>query len=127
MNIPNLFTNDELIEDLLLEDKLVKLEGALIGTEINLQPQDKTGAKVLGIRWEAQEVYFSFVPEGIISVVRSLGGTATKRRSEVVRVSSTIYDPLGILAPTVLCIQVFIQQLWEKKLDWNEPIPFSSD
>ena len=36
---------------------------------------------------------------------------------------STIYDPLGILTPVLLKPKKIIQDLWEKKIDWDETIP----
>ena len=36
---------------------------------------------------------------------------------------STIYDPLGILTPALLKPKKIIQDLWKKKIDWDETIP----
>ena len=34
-----------------------------------------------------------------------------------------LFDPLGLLAPVVVKAKMFIQQLWQVKLDWDEPLP----
>ena len=35
---------------------------------------------------------------------------------------STIYDPLGIIIPALLKPKKIIQDLWKKKIDWDETI-----
>ncbi|XP_073841434.1 uncharacterized protein [Musca autumnalis] len=34
-----------------------------------------------------------------------------------------LFDPLGLLAPVVVKSKIFIQQLWQFTLDWDEPLP----
>lgn len=34
-----------------------------------------------------------------------------------------IYDPLGIAGPVVVAAKIFIQQLWEKEMSWDEELP----
>lgn len=36
---------------------------------------------------------------------------------------SSVYDPLGILAPTVLSAKIILQELCRQKLGWDSPIP----
>ena len=45
----------------------------------------------------------------------------TKR--EVVRRVSSLYDPLGLLAPTHVKGKIFIQTLWKDGLAWDQPLP----
>jgi hypothetical protein len=44
----------------------------------------------------------------------------TKR--QVLSELASIFDPLGLLGPIVVKAKMFIQQLWQQKLDWNEPL-----
>ena len=39
---------------------------------------------------------------------------------EVVRVTSSLFDPLGLLSPVHVLAKMFIQKLWQLKLDWDD-------
>ncbi|CAB3979520.1 Hypothetical predicted protein [Paramuricea clavata] len=45
----------------------------------------------------------------------------TKR--DVLRASSKIYDPLGLITPITIRAKIFLQELWELKYAWDEPLP----
>lgn len=34
-----------------------------------------------------------------------------------------IYDPFGLLSPTIILAKIIIQKLWSQKLNWDESIP----
>ena len=36
---------------------------------------------------------------------------------------SSVFDPFGILTPSLIEAQYIIQQLWREKVNWDEPIP----
>lgn len=36
-----------------------------------------------------------------------------------------LFDPLGILSPILVTAKIFIQELWELKLDWDQSLPES--
>ncbi|XP_063426809.1 uncharacterized protein LOC134710384 [Mytilus trossulus] len=44
-------------------------------------------------------------------------------KKEILKHSSKIYDPLGILSPVTIRTKMLIQDLWKSKLDWDEPVP----
>ncbi|XP_063635213.1 uncharacterized protein LOC134805966 [Cydia splendana] len=37
--------------------------------------------------------------------------------------SFKIFDPLGVLSPVIVIPKIMLQKLWEKKLDWDSPVP----
>ena len=45
----------------------------------------------------------------------------TKRK--VLKVIGKIFDPLDLVAPVLFYGKVFIQELWEEELTWDEPLP----
>ena len=47
--------------------------------------------------------------------------TSTKRK--VLKVIGKSFDPLGLVTPVLFHGKIFIQELWEEKLTWDEPLP----
>ena len=47
----------------------------------------------------------------------------TLTKSEILKVSSRIYDPLRILSPVTLRAKSLIQQLWKENLTWDKTVP----
>ncbi|XP_052280772.1 uncharacterized protein LOC127878293 [Dreissena polymorpha] len=72
--------------------------------------------KVLGLLWEPEIDQMSFVMRSINSKEK-----ATKRG--ILQQTSTIYDPLGMLAPVTIRAKLLIQDLWKRKYAWDTPIP----
>ncbi|GFW80481.1 uncharacterized protein TNCV_2415831 [Trichonephila clavipes] len=68
--------------------------------------------KTLGISWKPFEDCFAF------KVSVSAKHIYTKR--EVLSVIAKLYDPLGFLGPVIAKAKVFLQQLWQCKLDWDD-------
>jgi transposase InsO family protein len=71
--------------------------------------------KVLGIRWnvDADEFYFQIDFE--------IDRDRTKR--DALRILSSIYDPLGLLAPFVLPGKLILQEAVRLKLAWTDILP----
>ena len=36
---------------------------------------------------------------------------------------SKVFDPLGFVSPITMPFKVFLQELWQRKLNWDEPLP----
>ncbi|XP_055522628.1 uncharacterized protein LOC129716819 [Wyeomyia smithii] len=71
--------------------------------------------KTLGLLWQPFEDVFRFkVPEW---PERS---AITKR--SVLSDAARLFDPLGLLGPTVLISKLFMQRLWALKLAWDVPL-----
>ena len=80
---------------------------------IDLWLDDKTVERALGLLWDFNRDVFQLsvqVPHEI----------ATKR--ELLRVCSSIYDPLGMLAIIKLVPKRLFQQTCRAKTDWDEPL-----
>ena len=77
------------------------------------------GVMALGLQWspksdKLQVRYNSSVSPSQIAV-------HTKR--SVLATTASIFDPLGLLSPTVIMYKMFIQTLWQAKLDWDTELP----
>ena len=38
---------------------------------------------------------------------------------------AAIFDPLDYLCPVIIKAKIFMQQLWEKNMSWDDPLPTS--
>jgi len=74
-------------------------------------------ANVLGIHWHTDTDKLSLVPKTTTLYPNNL---ITKR--EVLQDSSKVFDPLGLAVPVTIRAKLFIQTLWQKQLQWDEPL-----
>ena len=72
---------------------------------------------LLGLHWNTSSDKVSFIPKRIDSTADS---AITKRK--VLQCSSRIFDPLGVLSPVAIRAKLFMQQLWQKNVGWDEPL-----
>ena len=75
----------------------------------------------------------SLISERTLGLIRNIGNdtftskpvindlTDTKRG--ILSVLSSVFDPLGILTPSLIEAKHIIQELWREKEDWDKPIP----
>lgn len=77
---------------------------------------DSSTAKTLGIRWNAMSDSFYYV-------VNSLDSTQSVTKRQILSVIARLFDPLGWLGPIVILAKILMQQLWEEKSNWDEPVP----
>lgn len=74
--------------------------------------------KTLGLGWfyTTDELYFTSKFQDNID-----DNKITKRY--ILSIISQIYDPLGLLSPTIILAKFILQKLWLNKLDWDDIIP----
>ena len=61
----------------------------------------------------------SFSLNEIIEEALSFTGVVTKRY--LLKTIASVYDPLGILSPAVVNLELFFQEICNLKLDWDTP------
>ncbi|MES9974415.1 MAG: DUF1759 domain-containing protein [Candidatus Thiodiazotropha sp.] len=88
-----------------------------VAKQDNIQDNEPV-TKVLGLRWETQTDVISFPNKDNVPSEKAL---MTKRT--VLRQSSSTYDPLGILSPITVRSKILMQSLWQRKFEWDEPLP----
>ena len=71
--------------------------------------------KSLGLFWNPKEDYFSFKI--------NLDDVPKMTKRSLLSESSRIYDPFGWLSPTTVFIKQLFQQLWSRKVGWDEDLP----
>lgn len=79
----------------------------------SLQPEDRLS--ILGIIWNPALDVFQFQ----ISLLKSIPSTKRSILSTIAK----LFDPLGWVTPVTIAAEVFMQQLWRLKLEWDDEIP----
>ena len=72
---------------------------------------------ILGLVWDTANDNLSLAQK-FFSLDHS---SATKH--EVLQQSSKVLDPLGFTSPITIRAKLLLQQLWQKKLPWDDPLP----
>lgn len=85
-------------------------------TATELEVDSSATIKTLGLLWYPQEDQFGFKVPDLPTLDK-----VTKRiaLSEV----SQLFDPLGLIGPTVASAKMFVQQLWYENLNWDDELP----
>ena len=74
--------------------------------------------KVLGLNWDTTSDKFIFNFDNIFSTAVNL--PVTKRN--ILKISSTFFDPLGIIIPITLPAKVLDRDIWLEKYSWDSEI-----
>ncbi|XP_053388630.1 uncharacterized protein LOC128551741 [Mercenaria mercenaria] len=77
--------------------------------------EEDESSKVLGMLWNTKSDTLTFAQRDI-PVLDSV----TKR--DILKFSSRIYDPLGLLSPVTVRAKLLMQDIWKQKVDWDEPL-----
>lgn len=91
-----------------MEDRVEKIK--LLDLDRDKLPMEHA----LGLQWCVKCNYFFFCI--------TLSNRPCTRHGILSTVSS-IYDPLGFLAPFLLEGKKITQELYQEKADWNDPVP----
>ncbi|GFT00980.1 integrase catalytic domain-containing protein, partial [Nephila pilipes] len=76
-------------------------------------------SKVLGIPWNVIHDYFTIVVKGLLELNTSK--PVTKRT--VLQSAGKIHDPVGFLSPYTIKLKCLLQELWLRKLAWDDELP----
>ena len=80
---------------------------------VDLVLDDKPGEHVLGVKWDVDMDAFLF---------ESIHKEHQFTRRGILSTVSTLYDPLGLVAPWILPAKVLLQDLCRKQLGWDTPL-----
>lgn len=70
--------------------------------------------RALGVKWDLREDCFLY---SVDVQTESESKRCTKR--QILKKTSTIFDPLGFLTPFTLIAKLILQDLWKEKIDWD--------
>ena len=106
-------------EETVLPSSATETEDSYVSSTLSPRQEAQLGErKVLGIRWDIATDHFVMSLQDIATEAVKL--EPTKR--EIVSLVGKFYDPLGLLSPIVIHFKIFLQELCESKLNWDEPL-----
>lgn len=91
------------------------LEGAYAPSSNILNIDESAGALTLGLQWNSQDDTFQ------LNVITTKQFKITKRC--ILSTIARIFDPLGIIAPITVTAKIYMQKLWQLKMNWDEAVP----
>ena len=81
---------------------------------LNLDLDELPIDRTLGIWWDAESDVFQF---------KVIPAEKPNTKRGVLSVVSSLFDPLGFLAPFVLPVKIMLQDLWREGFSWDQQIP----
>jgi hypothetical protein len=84
-----------------------------------LDIEDLPTESALGLKWDVEEDAFVWELDSE-ALVRAQRKALTRRG--VLAVVSSLFDPLGMIAPYVMKAKLLLQELCRRKLEWDEEI-----
>lgn len=87
-------------------------------TSSTFRINDKDTVKTLGLLYQPESDIFRF------SVHQEVNNVKVTKRSILSEIAK-IFDPLGLVGPVITSAKIFMQALWQLKLDWDESLPQS--
>ena len=76
-----------------------------------------TTVGILGLRWNTNTDMVSLSTR----TFPDISTFVTKR--DILQTSSQIFDPLGWVTPVTVRAKILLQEVWQTKLTWDEPLP----
>ena len=87
--------------------------------QLGAKSDDETIKSVLGITWDISSDQFLFD----FSVIVQMGEQIRLTKRNLLKVTSSIYDPTGVVSPITIQAKVIFQLLCKEKIDWDSEIP----
>ena len=101
-------------ERIVSEDQSTYTKATLTG----LEKEETNEGKVLGVLWNKNTDTFIFRFDQLTELARKL--PPTKRN--VLRLTGSIFDPLGIISPVILQMKLLFQSLCSQNYGWDTPL-----
>ena len=79
-------------------------------------PSPDEYTNTLGVEWNAHLDHFR------LTIVDLPPRENVTKRVLVSDIAKT-FDVLGWFSPTIIKVKILLQQLWELKVDWDDPLP----
>ena len=80
--------------------------------------QSTDQCKLLGTMWNSVSDEFTFCFSELINLV----GKLPKSRRSLLKVTASIFDPLGLLSPFIIKLKLLFQTPCHRRVGWDEPL-----
>jgi len=98
-------------------DVLVEIpEHEKASSVVNLNIEDLPTACTLGLKWNVEADKFIW---DVSTKFQHLVKTTPETRREILSIASSLFDPLGFIAPYIMKAKLLLQDLCRKKLGWD--------
>jgi hypothetical protein len=111
------------------KEALSTLPPERLSKKVHFQEKDAIleASKVLGMVWDAEKDDYNFIakydsPEAFFDKQNLPEAPGWTKRG-ILRLSATVFDPIGLLAPFTIQARSLIQRLFSENLGWDDPIP----
>lgn len=119
-------TNDKVLRERIAQIESNATESAIVTSEeesyakfiLGAGQANKSCSKVLGLPWDCEKDVIQFSFEKVVS--KALDTEPTKR--SLLSLLASIFDPLGIISPIIVCMKVLFQELCCENLDWDSKL-----
>lgn len=81
---------------------------------------DDNSTSTLGIAWHPTDDTFRFE-------FRPNKSYSHNTKRSILSLTSTLFDPIGLISPLIIKSKILLQQLWILKCDWDESVPQDID
>ncbi|XP_075163015.1 uncharacterized protein LOC142235637 [Haematobia irritans] len=81
---------------------------------------DDDSTSTLGISWYTSDDTFHFE-------FRPLKSYSHNTKRTILSLTSTLFDPMGLISPLIIKSKILLQTLWILKCDWDESVPQEID
>jgi hypothetical protein len=85
-----------------------------------LSLDNEDGVTTLGLLWNPKNDKLQ-VKSSLTQMQQTNSTECTKRK--VLAITAPIFDPLRLLSPAVIAYKIFLQKLWQDKLQWDKLLP----
>lgn len=76
-----------------------------------------SSTKTLGILWNSRADVLQFGYSGEAEMNRCMS------KRQILSLVCRVFDPLGLIAPIIIGSKILLQDLWRKKLGWDDEVP----
>ena len=121
MKVMKFYSNSKLL--------LKSLDPTLLSKKVTFGDKDPVleESKVLGMHWDADQDIIRYISkfknvEAFFTHLKITKSPVWTKRL-ILKLSATVYDPLGLISPYTVKARSILQELWKCDLTWDQPIP----